>query len=176
MKTLETIQKTFHIFGIFLKIAFVFCVVGAILCGVGAACVMAEQTQWLALKLFGQQLVLVPVGVSVNQIVAELFAGVVLLTTEATLLRFACHYIKVEQAEGTPFTENGADLLKKLGIRCIYMPIVAMVLVGVVTACFGALEVDGADSLPSLSVGLVLILASVIFRYGAQLEAQVREK
>lgn len=38
MKTLQTIQKTFRVFQILAKIAFVFSIVGASICALGALC------------------------------------------------------------------------------------------------------------------------------------------
>lgn len=65
-------------------------------------------------------------------------------------------------------------MLKKLGIRCIYMPIVAVVLSCVIVACLGAEDAGGYSNLPSIATGIVLILASMIFRYGATLEAKAK--
>lgn len=96
------------------------------------------------------------------------------MTTDAILLSFAYRYFKTEQAEGTPFTENDANLLKRLGIRCIYMPIVAVVIASVIAVCLGAEEPMDVSNLPSVATGIVLILASLIFRYGAELEQRNR--
>ena len=38
MKSLQTVQKTFRVFQILTKIAFIFSVVGASICAVGALC------------------------------------------------------------------------------------------------------------------------------------------
>ena len=102
---------------------------------------------------------------------AILLSDLVFLVTESVLLFFARQYIKSEQAEGTPFTEKGADQLKKLGIRCIWMPIVAMVIVPIILLSLNVDRGGDISNLPSVATGLVLILASVIFRYGAELEA-----
>ena len=83
-------------------------------------------------------------------------------------------YFKTEQADSTPFTENGANLLRKLGIRCIWMPIVAVVIASVITVCLGAERSGDISNFPSLVTGIVLILSSLIFRYGAELEQRNR--
>lgn len=176
MKTLQTIQKTFHIFAVLVKIARIFSIVGAVLCGVGAFLVALGQTQWQAFRLLGEEIVVIPVGMAVNQVLTELLTGVIMLSTEAVLLYFAGQYLKTEQAEGTPFTENGAQMLKKLGIRCIYMPIVAIVIASVVMVCLGAEELGDVGNLPSVAMGITMILASLVFRYGAELEEQNRQR
>ena len=66
------------------------------------------------------------------------------------------------------------DMLKKLGIRCIWLPIAAMVLASVIGVSFGVEDLGIGSNLPSLATGIVLILASMIFRYGAALEAKCK--
>ena len=93
----------------------------------------------------------------------------VVLIANAVLLGLAGYYFKTEQADGTPFTADGAKRVKRLGIHCIWLPIVATVIATVILTCFGA---DGSvelTNLPGIATGIVLILASLIFRYGAEL-------
>ena len=174
MKTLQTIQKTFRVFQILAKIAFVFSVIGASFCAVGALCAVVWYTGGQVFTLFGEPVTVFASGEGVNQALAVLLSDLILLVTEAFLLGFAGGYFKTEQAEGTPFTENGANLMKKLGIRCIWMPIVAMVIASVITVCLGAERSGDVSNLPSVVTGIVLILASLIFRYGAELVAGSR--
>ena len=117
-----------------------------------------------------------PLGMDLRQsaVLAVLLSDMILLVAEAVLLAFAGRYLNTEQAEGTPFTENGANLIQKLGIRCIWMPIVAVVIASVITVCLGVERSGDISNLPSVVTGIVLILASVIFRYGAELEKQNR--
>ena len=170
MKSLQTIQKTFRVFQILAKIAFVFSIVGASICAAGALCAIAWHTGGQVFSLFGEPITFYVGKESMNQAVAVLLSDMVCLITDAVLLAFAGGYFKTEQAEGTPFTEKGADLLRKLGIRCIWMPIVAIVIASVITVCLGAERSGDIGNLPGLVTGIVLILASLIFRYGAELE------
>ena len=136
MQSLQTIQKTFRVFQVLTKIAFVFSIVGGILCAVGALCAMAWYTGGQVFRIFGEPVTVFASVENCNQMLATLLSELFLLTTDAILLSFAYRYFQTEQAEGTPFTENGVNLLKRLGI--------------------------------------VLILASLIFRYGAELEQRNR--
>lgn len=174
MEQLERIQKTFRVFQILTKIAYVFSIVGAIICAVGALCAAAWYTGGQVFSLFGEPITPFAVGDSLNQTLAVLLSDMVMLTAEAILLSFANRYLKAEQAEGTPFTENGANMLKKLGIRCIWLPIVAVVVVSVIGVCCNAEDVGSYSNLPSIATGIVLILASMIFRYGATLEEKAK--
>ena len=172
MKTLEKIQKTIHIFEILTKIALVFSIIGAAFCAVGALCTLAWYTGGEVFTLFGQPITSFTGREDVNQSMAVMLSELVFLSADAILLTFARQYLLLEQAEGTPFTRSGAEQLKKLGIRCIYLPIVAMVIAAVVLVCLNVERGGDWDNLPSLVTGLVLILASMIFRYGAELEEQ----
>ena len=54
MKSLQTIQKTCQVFQILAKIAFIFSVVGASFCAVGALCAMTWYNGGQVFSLFGQ--------------------------------------------------------------------------------------------------------------------------
>lgn len=174
MKSLQTIQKTVRVFQILAKIAFVFSIIGASFCAVGALCAVTWYSGGTVFTLFGEPVTIFAGGEDLNQMLAMLISDLVYLTTDAILLAFAGRYFKAEQAEGTPFTERGANLIRKLGIRCIWMPIAATVIASVITVCLGVERGGDVSSLPSVVTGIVLILASLIFRYGAELEEQNR--
>ena len=174
MKSLQTVQKTFRVFQVLTKIAFIFSVVGASICAVGALCAVTWYNGGEVFSLFGEPVTIFDSGKGLNQTLAVLLSDLVYLTADAILLFFAGRYFKAEQAEGTPFTENGANLIRKLGIRCIWMPIVAIVIASVITVCLGVEQSGDVSNLPSVITGVVLILASLIFRYGAELEERNR--
>ena len=174
MEQLQKIQKTFHIFEILTKIAYIFSIVGAVFCAVGALCALCYLSGGQVFSLFGEPITIFSTTRTMSETLAIMLADFVMITVEAILLSFALRYLKAEQAAGTPFTEAGADMLKKLGIRCIWMPIVAMVLASVIGVCYNVENIGSDSNLPSLATGVVLIIASMIFRYGAALEEKCR--
>ena len=174
MEQLQTIQKTLHIFEILTKIAYIFSIVGAVFCAVGALCALCYLSGGQVFSLFGEPITIFSTTRTMSETLAIMLADFVMITVEAILLSFALRYLKAEQAAGTPFTEAGADMLKKLGIRCIWMPIVAMVLASVIGVCYNVENIGSDSNLPSLATGVVLIIASMIFRYGAALEEKCR--
>lgn len=149
-------------------------IVGASLCAVGVLCTVDWYSGGQVFGLFGEPVTIFASGDGMNQMLAVMLSDIILLVTDAILLAFAGRYLKTEQAEGTPFTENGANLIRRLGIRCIWMPIVAIVIVSVITVCLGVGRGGDISNLPSVVTGIVLILASLIFRYGAELQEQNR--
>ena len=169
MKALQTIQKTFRVFHVLAKIAFIFSIVGAALCAVGALCVVLGLTVGTGLTVFGQPVM--SFGSSgVNYALAALLTDMVILIGDAVLLGFTGRYLALELTEGTPFTENGANTLRRLGIRYIYIPIVTAVIASVIIVAFDAEPGRDISNLPELTTGIVLIITSLIFRYGAELE------
>ena len=174
MKSLQTIQKTFRVFQILTKIAYICSIVGANLCAVGALCAFSWYSGGQVFSLFGEPVTIFSSGRSMRELLAVLLADFVMITAEAILLSFAYRYLKAEQADGTPFTETGAEQLKRLGIRCIWLPIVSAVVASGIVVCLGVEEAGDISNLPSLATGIVLILASMIFRYGASLEEKCK--
>ena len=174
MEQLQKIQKTVHVFEILTKIAYIFSIVGAVLCAVGALCALSYASGGQVFSLFGEPVTIFSTTRPMTETMAVMLADFVMLVTEAILLSFALRYLKAEQADGSPFTVSGADTLKKLGIRCIWMPIVAMVLVSVIGVCYNVENISSDSNLPSLVTGVVLILASMVFRYGAALEEKCK--
>ena len=172
MKSLQTIQKTFRVFQtltkVFMVLSFVWAGLSALglLCGIvwynGGSVVGADQGMLLALTETG----------GLTEMIAVLLVDVILALTDGTLLAFALHYFKAEQADGTPFTKRGAVRIRRLGIRTIVLPLVAVILAAVVAVIFDLPQGVGADwgNLTSMSMGIALILASLVFQYGAELE------
>ena len=62
--------------------------------------------------------------------------------------------------------------MKRLGILLIVLPAVATILVGVLHGIFDLTQIEAADvgNGASVMMGIMLILVSVILRYGAELE------
>lgn len=172
MKSLQTIQKTFRVFQILTKIAMILSFIWAglaalgLLCGIvwynGGSVFGADQALMYRMTVTG----------SLNEMIGVLLVDMILALTDGTLLVFALRYFKAEQADGTPFTQRGADQVLHLGIRTIVLPLVAAILCAVACELLNVPQNAVRDwgNLNSLTTGLVLILASVIFRYGAELE------
>ena len=109
--------------------------------------------------------------------VGVLLVDMILALTDGTLLVFSVRYFKAEQADGTPYTRHGADRILHLGILTIVLPLVAAILSALVCELLTLPQDAVRDwgNLGSLTMGIVLILASLIFRYGAELEMQKQE-
>ena len=176
MDSLKTIQKTFRIFLRLTHAAKILCIVGAVLSGVGALCLMTSYYGGHVFDLFGKPIVIFHSDTNWKQQYVELLAASIRMIANCILLAFAQDYLKTEQSEGTPFTMTGAEKLKNLGIRCIWIPIVAIVVAVTVAVWLGEESIGEAGNAFSITTGIVLILVSMIFRYGAELEQQLHGK
>ena len=172
MKTLQTIQKTCKVFQTLTKIAMILCFVGSGLLLLGLVCGIVISSTGAVIAGNMETLYRLTSSASFFEMVGSLLAEFVLTLTDALLFFHAWKYFSAEQADGTPFSHRGADLMKRLGIMLIVLPAVATILVGILHGIFDLSQIEAADvgNGTSVMMGIMLILVSVILRYGAELE------
>lgn len=172
MKSLEKIQNVFKVFQIIAKVAMILSFVWAGLASLGMLC---GQVWYLGGTVVGADrefLQSLTATGDLSEMIDVLFTDAVFAVIDGVLLIYALRYFKAEQAAGTPFTVQGAEMIKRLGIRTVVMPIAASVLAAGVCEIIGV-ELSATQdwgNLSSLTVGVVLILVSLVFRHGAELE------
>ena len=173
MKSLQTIQKTCKVFQTLTKIAMILCFVGSGLLLLGLICGIVISSTGAVISGNMETLYRLTSSASFFEMVGSLLAEFVLTLTDALLFFHAWKYFSAEQADGTPFSHRGADLMKRLGIMLIALPAVATILVGVLHGIFDMTQIEASDvgNGTSVMMGIILILVSVILRYGADLEA-----
>ncbi len=172
MKSLEMIQKTFRVFQILTKIAMILSFVWAglallgMLCGVvwyqGGSVIGADQALLYTLTETN----------GLTEMIGTLLVEIIAALTDGILLAFAYSYLKAEQADGTPFTHRGAEQIRRLGVRTIVLSIVNVALTKAVFAASALPAYADADrgNFSGVTLGITLLLVSLIFRYGAELE------
>lgn len=169
MESLETIQKTCKVFQALTKVAMVLCFVGAGLLLLGLICGIVISSTGAVIAGNVETVYKLTSSSSFLEMVGTLLAEFVLVLTDALLFFHAWKYFSTEQADGTPFTETGAIMVRKLGIKLIVMPIVAAVIAATIYASFG-IDAAAPDNGASVVMGIALILVSLILSYGAELE------
>ena len=172
MKSLQTIQKTCKVFQTLTKIAMIMCFVGSGLLLLGLVCGIVISSTGAVISGNMETLYRLTSSASFFEMIGTLLAEVVVTLTDALLFFHAWKYFSAEQADGTPFSHRGADLMKRLGILLIVLPAVATILVGVLHGTFDMLQIEAADvgNGTSVMMGIMLILVSLILRYGAEME------
>lgn len=172
MKYLETVQKTFNVFKILAKVAMTisFVVVGLSL--MGMTCAMVWRNGGIVVGLEKETILSLAETSSLNELLVHVLSDTVFALTDGILATFAFLYFNAELAEGTPFTQSGADRIKRLGIQTIVLPLVAEIISEVIYSCFGLTHTNDWGSGGTVVLGVILILVSLVFRYGAELEAR----
>lgn len=172
MKSLQTIQKTCKVFQTLTKIAMILCFVGSGLLLLGLLCGIVISGTGAVVSGGVETLYKLTASASFYEMIGTLLIEFVLTLTDALLFFHAWKYFSTEQTDGTPFSHSGADLMKRLGILLIVLPAVAAIVVGVLHGIFDMSQIEAADvgNGTSVMMGIMLILISVILRYGAELE------
>ena len=172
MKSLQAIQKTCKVFQTLTKIVMILCFVGSGLLLLGLICGIVISSTGAVIAGNMETLYRLTSSASFFEMVGSLLAEFVLTLTDALLFFHAWKYFSAEQADGTPFSQSGADLMKRLGILLIVLPAVATILVGVLHGIFDMVQIEAADvgNGTSVMMGIMLILVSLILRYGAEME------
>ena len=179
MKSLKTVQVLFKIAKVISQIVFVCCVVGFCLCVVGIVSLALGAP---VLKLGGvtiESFLADHTGLSNGTLYASLAAGAIVCIGMGVTAKFAVRYFKREQADGTPFTQDGAKELQRIGILSICLPLGAQILAQILHEILAAVLPDvgplDMDFVGSVSLGIMLIVTAQICRYGADL-ATAKEK
>lgn len=170
MESLTRIQKTFDVFKTLAKIAMILSLVWGVLALLGAASGMVWKYGGTVIGADLEVLQELTHTAALDEMIARLFSDAVFAFTDLTLFGFAYAYFKKEQEDGTPFTQTGADAIKKLGIKIIVLPLVAIIIAQVIFECFGVDTHEDWGNGGSVMLGIMLILVSMVFRYGAELE------
>lgn len=85
-------------------------------------CAVTRYNSGQVFSLLGQPITAFAIGDDLKQTYAVLLCDTVIMVTDAILSAFAGPYFKTEQAEGTPFTVNGAKLIRKLAYTAFGCP------------------------------------------------------
>lgn len=184
MKPLDTIQKISKIGKILSRIAFVLSVTG--FCGCIIGLFSLNFGRGGLIKIGGvvlHGLVESDYGYNIKSITAALSGRLIVCGGEAVPAKFAEIYFKNELKAGTPFTPDGAKEIMRLGILTVVIPVGSAAAGGIaeeIIAGFMKIEKTAVidmyfDNESSIVLGIMFILASFIFRYGAHLE-ESREK
>jgi hypothetical protein len=173
MSNLEKIQKGMKVFQLLSKIILVFACVGVALASIGATLVAAD-----VLNMENQFLhfLSVTAEMSKEQIIGILTAAAVSLLFGGILTAFAYRYFTAELKESTPFTTAGADRIKQLGIMGIALSVISMWIIDGIYENIGLEQWNRFDDAGGITLGICLILLSMVVRYGAELEQKNKGK
>ncbi|MEI3117254.1 MAG: hypothetical protein V8S30_04255 [Merdibacter sp.] len=173
MSNLEKIQKGMRVLQILSKIVLVCAIVGVALTSIAAVLVTAD-----VLNMENQFLhfLSVTAEMSKGRLVGILAAAAISLLSGGILTAFAYRYFTAELTEGTPFTNAGADRIRQLGIIEIAVSIISMSVIDGIYENIGLAEWSRFDDAGGITLGIFLILLSMVVRYGTELEQKNKRK
>ena len=176
-KSLKTIQTFAKIGKIIANICFIFSIIGAIGCLIAVSAIVGTKD----LEFEGQTVVGLVEATGINFVttVFSCASAIVICIGSAIVAKLAVNYLSNELEDGTPFTYNGAKELFRLGILSMAIPAGISVVLGIaftVTKLFWPPLDESAlinDSI-SITVGLMLIIMSFVFKHGAELDEKIQ--
>lgn len=175
MSSLKMLQVLSKIAWVFSKIVRILCIIGLCGCFVGIAVLTVGAHTVKVGGVTFYSLIKNSSGFGMESLYAVMVAGMILCLGEAILAQYAEHYFRRELQDGTPFTQEGAKELQRLGIRTICVSIGSAILAQIAQAAVTAL-LHGGEELTleggaSVGLGVVFLILSVVFRYGAELNS-----
>lgn len=113
-----------------------------------------------------------------KHLIAHALEHMVHFVANGILLVFVFKYIKHEIHDGTPYTEEGAKELKEIGIHIILHPVITASLIALMDVALGQKFPSFFTGTTYIGVllGAVLVLVSLILKYGAELEENIKNK
>lgn len=175
MKKLDLIQKIAQISAIVCKVLKIITLVGGI-CALVAIPIVIATREFLAPDSSVYEILSSFVELEESEweqlhtsAIPAMIAGAVSCFAQTYLFAIASNYLNKELSDGTPFTFDGAVILRKVAIRSIIVLLASNIVCGIILAIFKleegiAVGIDG-----SLMVGALLLAMSYVFEYGAEL-------
>lgn len=175
-KSLKTIQTIAKIAKVISNIIFVFSIIGAIACILSVSAMASTQN----FEIEGQTIVTLIESSGMNFVtfMFSCVSAIIICIGSAIVSKFAAIYFSNELEDGTPFTYAGAKELLRLGIISIAIPLATSIILSIAfvsTKLFWPSLSEDALTGDSISIGfgLMLIVMSVIFKHGAELEEKL---
>ena len=166
-KTLSNILTVFKVARIVAKVVFILCIVGGVGCLVGLFCLPFVEG---AAELFFEE------GLDLSSAYLGCIVGAITCAGEAVLSFLSERYFKNVLTAGTPFTFEGSKECFRLGVASLIISaaisIVSAIVAGILLALaqMNVAEPDFSLSI-SISTGLFFMFLSLIFKHGAELQA-----
>ena len=169
MKSLEIIQKIINVLRILAKIAFIFCIIGAVTAAIGAASLFAinENSEIWKKALEAIQ----PDTIDLAAVRCSCLTGVVGCVVGAVLSWFSKRLFEDELAAGTPFDRYICKDMLKVGIIYLAVSVVSGIIIAIIYACFN-LDADGSE-FSGFTTGIIYIICWLLCRYGADVKEGV---
>lgn len=169
MKSLEVIQKIVKVLKILAKIAYIFCIIGAVASAIGTVSLFAidENSEIWKKALEAIQ----PDTIDLAAVRCTCLTGVFVCAAGAVLSWFSKRLFEDELAAGTPFDRHICKDMLKVGIIYLAVSVGSGIILAIIYACFN-LDADGSG-FSGFTTGIVYIICWLLCRYGADVKEGV---
>lgn len=169
MKSLEVIQKIVKVLRILAKIAYIFCIIGAVASAIGTVSLFAidENSEIWKKALEAIQ----PDTIDLAAVRCTCLTGVFGCAAGAVLSWFSKKLFEDELAAGTPFDRHICKDVLKVGIIYLAVSVGSGIIMAIIYACFN-LDADGSG-FSGFTTGIVYIICWLLCRYGADVKEGV---
>lgn len=169
MKSLEVIQKIVKVLRILAKIAYIFCIIGAVASAIGAASLFAiDENSEIWKKALEA---IYPDTIDLAAVRCTCLTGVFGCAAGAVLSWFSKRLFEDELAAGTPFDRHICKDVLKVGIIYLAVSVGSGIIIAIIYACFN-LDADGSG-FSGFTTGIVYIICWLLCRYGADVKEGV---
>ena len=171
-ENLKTIQKISKVFKIISTVIFVLAIIATVILILSLSIMLYLKD--VSIEGISLTTLLADEGLSVNDAIFAMIFSIISCIGTIVISIFAKRYFANELKAGTPFTHDGAKELRRLGIIFIAIPL-GIALVSGIALGIGRQFIPELSDLQysmklDITIGVIFIIASVIFNYGAELE------
>ncbi len=173
-RTLKTIQTLSRFARVIATIVFVCSIIGAVGSAVGVVAIAVVDIMGIDLTAFSEILEITePLNLD-NEYYVEILA-LIYCIGEIIVSKAAISYFKSEIYAGTPFTHRGANEMRRLSVFAVVVPIAVSFAQSLAISVL-SLFIENTQMVMSyeadISLGIFLLVLSVIFKYGAEITEQ----
>lgn len=165
---LNIIQKIAQIAKIVCQVLFIICLVCAglaLISGISYSAIGDFELKIGGVSIEG--LIMDNTGLTEKEMIGNIFCVFIEAVIGSLLFGFSKVYLENELKDGTPFTERGAREFLRLGILVCAIPQGGNILISIITKIT---DINNTyDTGEDILFGLLLILMSFIFSYGAEI-------
>lgn len=176
MKYLQMIQKLSKIGKVLSEVIYIMSIVGFFLCLVGVVSLVLGADTIKILDGWIQK----EANITTETIYLALIIAMIFCVSRAILSKYWQHYFKGELQDETPFNEARAIELRRIGILTICISLVAQIVAEIVYQTLSSIwncnYTLNMDNVGSVILGIMCIVMSLIFRYGAEVTSSLHSK
>lgn len=169
LKILQTLAKLGKIFS---KIIMIFSIVATVGCAIGLIALLVSTNNLSSMDSSFYSSIEAETNIPFIAAYAGCIVGLLTCPVEIINCVFAKKYFEYQLEIGTPFNEECANRMKKLGIVCIVTSLITTIL----TAVINVISLNGTDLIndfefdfaSGLSLGITFIIISIILKSATQ--------